>query len=141
MDAEKLRREGMTWLAQGRSEPRHSAALAQHKSLLKSGHRTMLRRRVWVFVLLAASTGGFMSGRSSRPALTRRFAAKKPRPGQRGSARAKERTESLEKEARRRRAAGSWGARCGAARRPGTRSDHRNNTVKPSCDGEPACRP
>ena len=58
----------------------------------------MLRRLVWVVGLLAASTGGFIGSRSSRPALTRRF-AKKPRPGQRGSARAKERLrKALEKE-------------------------------------------
>ena len=59
-----------------------------------------MRRLVSVVVLLAASTGGFIG---SRPAPTRssprRFAAKKPRPGQRGSARAKERLrKALEKE-------------------------------------------
>ena len=56
-------------------------------------------RRLLGALLLAAGAGGFMSGRSSRSALTRRFAAKKPRPGQRGSARAKERLrKALEKE-------------------------------------------
>ena len=59
-----------------------------------------LRRLVSVVGLLAASSGGFIG---SRPAPTRssprRFAAKKPRPGQRGSARAKERLrKALEKE-------------------------------------------
>ena len=59
----------------------------------------MLRRLVWVVGLLASSTGGFIGSRSSRPALTRRSAAKKPRPGERGSARAKERLrKALEKE-------------------------------------------
>ena len=59
----------------------------------------MLRRLVSVAVLLAASTGGFMSSRRPAPRHSRRFAAKKPRPGQRGSARAKERLrKALEKE-------------------------------------------
>ena len=76
---------------------------AQQKSSLKSGRSMALRRLVCVVGLLASSTGGFMSSRSSRPAPTRssprRFAAKKPRPGQRGSARAKERLrKALEKE-------------------------------------------
>ena len=59
--------------------------------------RTM--RRLLGALLLAAGAGGFMSGRSSRPALTRRFAEPKRKPGQRGSARAKERLrKALEKE-------------------------------------------
>ena len=59
----------------------------------------MLRRLVSVAILLAASTGGFMSSRRPAPRHSRRFAAKKPRPGQRGSARAKERLrKALEKE-------------------------------------------
>ena len=78
----------------------HSAALPQHESSLKSGRSMALRRLVSVVGLLAASSGGFIG---SRPAPTRssprRFAAKKPRPGQRGSARAKERLrKALEKE-------------------------------------------
>ncbi|CAH0373498.1 unnamed protein product [Pelagomonas calceolata] len=60
----------------------------------------MLRRQVWAAVLLAASSGGFIG---SRPAPTRssprRFAEPKRKPGQRGSARAKERLrKALEKE-------------------------------------------
>ena len=59
-----------------------------------------MQRLVSVVVLLAASTGGFMSSRSRLAQRSpRRFAAKKPRPGQRGSARAKERLrKALEKE-------------------------------------------
>ena len=76
----------------------HSAASAQHNSSLKSGRRAMLRRLVSVVGLLAASSGGFIG---SRPAPTRaspRFAEKR-KPGQRGSARAKERLrKALEKE-------------------------------------------
>ena len=60
-------------------------------------------RRLLGALLLAAGAGGFMSGSSSRPAPTRssprRFAAPKRKPGQRGSARAKERLrKALEKE-------------------------------------------
>ena len=59
-------------------------------------------RRLLGALLLAAGAGGFMSGRSSRPALARsprRFAEPKRKPGQRGSARAKERLrKALEKE-------------------------------------------
>ena len=59
----------------------------------------MLQRLVCVAMLLAASTGGFMGSRSGRPALTRRYAEPKRKPGQRGSARAKERLrKALEKE-------------------------------------------
>ena len=60
-------------------------------------------RRLLGALLLAAGAGGFMSGSSGRPAPTRssprRFAAPKRKPGQRGSARAKERLrKALEKE-------------------------------------------
>ena len=73
---------------------------AQQKSSLKSGRSMALRRLVTVVGLLAAGTGGFIG---SRPAPTRssprRFAAPKRKPGQRGSARAKERLrKALEKE-------------------------------------------
>ena len=89
---------GVAW-AKPQSELRgRSAAIAQHESSLKSGRRAMLRRLVSVVGLLAASTGGFIG---SRPAPTRsspRFAEKR-KPGQRGSARAKERLrKALEKE-------------------------------------------
>ena len=91
-------RDSLRGLAQSELRGR-SADVARHKSSLRSGRRAMLRRQVWAAVLLAASSGGFIGSRSSRPALTRRFAEPKRKPGQRGSARAKERLrKALEKE-------------------------------------------